>query len=151
MAVTTQSRGKEEKTRRSQNRSAATCLCCPEGTRAWERRKWFFWWLSHTKVMMITKNQLKCQSGQIWGWWSCTHICEWNELKIIMPQLFEYMKMPKKFHAIWTGQNSTCFMKHLPGQKFGKIAQGKWSNGISQNLVERELIWMGKCPGKFSA
>jgi hypothetical protein len=47
------------------------------------------------------------------------------------------MKMLKKFHAIWMNQTSTCFVKHLPGQKLGKIAQGKWINEMGQNLVER--------------
>ena len=53
-----------------------------------------------------------------------------------MPQLFEYMKMPKKFHAIWKYQNGTCFTKLHSDQKHGKIAQGKWFSEMGQNWVE---------------
>ena len=68
------------------------------------------------------------------------------ELKLGMSQLFEDMKILKKVHAIWMNQNSTCFTKHLSGQDFGKIAQGKWSNGLIPNLVEevdmdRRIPW----------
>ena len=68
------------------------------------------------------------------------------ELNMMMAELFEYIKIPKKFHAIWMNQTSTCFTKHLSGQNFGKIAKGKWNNGLSQNLVEgvdmdRRIPW----------
>jgi hypothetical protein len=58
------------------------------------------------------------------------------ELKLGIAQLFEYMKMPKKFHATRNCQNSTCFIDIFSGQKLRKIAGEKWLNKISPNLVE---------------
>jgi hypothetical protein len=58
------------------------------------------------------------------------------ELKFVIAQRFDDMKMPKKFHAIWTCQNSTCFTDIFSGQNLRKIAGEKWLNKISPNLVE---------------
>ena len=54
-----------------------------------------------------------------------------------MAELFEDMKMPKKFLAIWMNQTSTFFTMLCFGQKLGKIAQGKWIVELIQHLVER--------------
>jgi hypothetical protein len=58
------------------------------------------------------------------------------ELKFGIAQLFEDMRMPKKFHAIWTCQNSTCFISILSDQNLRKIAGEEWLNRLSKNLVE---------------
>ena len=58
-------------------------------------------------------------------------------LKLGRAQLFEDMKMLKKFQAIWMNQTSSCFTMLYSDQKLGKIAQGKLFDELIQNLVER--------------
>jgi hypothetical protein len=60
------------------------------------------------------------------------------ELKFGIAQLFEDMRMPKKFHAIWTCQNSTCFINILSDQNLRKITGEKWLDILSPDLVERD-------------
>jgi hypothetical protein len=43
-------------------------------------------------------------------------------LKLGIAQLFEDMKMPKKFHATRNCQNNTYFIDIFSGQKLRKIA-----------------------------
>jgi hypothetical protein len=58
------------------------------------------------------------------------------ELKLVIAQLFEYMKMPKKFHATRNCQDSTCFIDIFSGQNLRKIAGEKWLPRLIPNLVE---------------
>jgi hypothetical protein len=65
------------------------------------------------------------------------------ELKFVIAQLFEDMKMTKKFHATRNCQDSTCFIDIFSGQKLRKFAEEKWLNKISPILVEGVDIDLG--------
>ena len=62
------------------------------------------------------------------------------ELKLGGDELFRIMKMLYKFHIIWMNQSGTSFTQHPFGHNLRKIAEGKWLDEMSSNLVERCFI-----------
>jgi hypothetical protein len=53
------------------------------------------------------------------------------------------MKVLEKFHLIWIYQNGTSFTELESGQKLGKIAVGKWIDGLGLFFVSRGyLSWL---------